>query len=401
VEARLIDVRRLRWPQFLKTAVLATICSAVFACKAGTGVEQPARPQLDNFITDEMARSHIPGLAAAIVRHGETTWIGTYGFADLEAGRPVTKDTLFMLGSVSKSFTATAVMQLVERGQIDLDGDVNRYLPFEVRNPHAPTVAITVRQLLAHTSSIADNDQLIFTDYSDGDSNIPLASFVRDYLVPEGAHYDATRNFLTGGPGQVRTYSNIGYALLGFIVERVGGTHFDVFTRTTIFAPLGMTETSWFLRDLDETHIARPYTWVHERYEPHRHYGYPDYPDGQLRTSVVQLARYLAAQTGGPSYRGQRILAPESLAEMRTPASPEIRSSDGKPFVFGLGWYEENHVWGHGGRDLGVTTEMFYRGEDGVGVIVLCNASDAREREVKVVEEAIARIKERLFHEPA
>jgi CubicO group peptidase (beta-lactamase class C family) len=365
-------------------AVWLALALVLVACR-------PAAPDRDHRITVEMTRGHIPGLAAAIVRRGEIIWIGTYGLADVEAGRPVTRDTLFMLASMSKAVTATAVMQLVEAGKLDLDADIDRYLAFPVRNPHAADVPITTRQLLTHTSSITDDLDRLLALYTDGDSPIALDALVRGYLVPGGAYYDATRNFAVQPPGRASSYCNYGYALLGDLVEQVSGTPFPTFTREHIFAPLAMDDTSWFLRDVDARRVATPYTWTGGGYQRHAQYGYPDYPDGELRTSIVQLARFFAAETSD----GKPIVTTASLDQMHTVQFPALPDGDD---AYGLGWFERYGMWGHTGHDTGVSNAMWFRARDGVGVIVLSNAGDFQDPVAdRATDDAIHRIEDLLF----
>jgi CubicO group peptidase (beta-lactamase class C family) len=381
-----------------RTHALAIACVAAAACHGGRdrGPRAEAHPELDQYITEQMERGHIPGLAAAIVRRGEVAWAGAYGLADIETRRRVTPDTLFMLASLSKSITATAVMQLVDDGKLDLDADIDRYLPFEVRNPKFPDVAITARELLTHTSSIADDEDRLLAMYVDGDARIELAALVRGYLVPGGPFYDPARNFKPTRPGQAWEYCNYCYALLGYLVEQVSGSPFDAFTRARIFTPLGMNETSWFLRDLDVHHVATPYTWTSAGPKPHMHYGYPDYPDGQLRTSLAQLARYFAAEINGGAYHGHRIVSARALAEMQR---DQLRGLATDGDVYGLGWFQRNGAWGHTGGDTGVTNAMFFRPRSGVGVILLTNGGGFQDPTDAAAKDALRRIEDRLFRE--
>lgn len=357
----------------------------------------PGRDQdLDRFIQDQMQRAHVPGLQACIVKHGTAVWAGAYGLADLERQVPVTKHTLFMLASVSKTVTGTALMQLVDAGLLDLDDGVNRYLPAfaAVENPSHPAVPITFRELLAHSSSIQDNWDVIEGYYVPGDSPVPLDRYLGNYLLPFGRNYDAGRNFYPWAPGTQTRYSNIGFALVGGMVERVGGVPCDRWCEQHIFQPLGMQETAWFLRDLDPARVALPYEFNHRtrRYHTDGHYGYPDYPDGQLRSSALQLARFLVAHIQDGVFQGSRVLSRAAVLEMRRPQYPSDPTQ-------GLAFYHWDHEGedriGHSGGDTGASTEMWYRLSDGAGVIVLANGGAWLPWE----EAAITRIVNRLFEE--
>ncbi|MFA6032749.1 MAG: serine hydrolase domain-containing protein [Myxococcota bacterium] len=178
----------------------------------GGGADVDTR-QLDSFIAKQMASGNIPGIAVAVVKGSGSCFAKGYGWANIEKKVPATKDTLWMLASVSKTFIVTSVMQLAEAGKIGLDDNVNMHLPFAVDNPGFPAVPVTIRMLLTHKSSIRDNWDVLNALLVDGDSPIALGDFLRGYLVPGGAYYDAAKNFYPTAPGAVHKYSNIGAAL--------------------------------------------------------------------------------------------------------------------------------------------------------------------------------------------
>jgi CubicO group peptidase (beta-lactamase class C family) len=330
---------------------------------------------LDQYIETKLTQAHMPGLSAAIVKNGEIVWTGAYGFSRAYTQQPVTSETLFMLASVSKTIVAVAVMQIQEDGRLDLDTDINTYLPFHVVNPNFPETPITPRMLLTHTSSIADNWPVMQSLYVQGDSSLPLGQFLQDYLTPGGAYYSPTQNFYAEEPGTASHYSNIGATLAAYLVEAITGIPFDTYCTSHIFEPLGMTETFWHLAGLDQSHIAMPYGYskIGHFYHPYGFYGYPDYPDGELRTSALQLANFLNMFIQYGELGGVRLLQPETVEEMRRVQYPDIAPQ------FGLIWYYKNlsgwTLLGHNGGDRGVATEMFLRPEDGVGVILLMNGN--------------------------
>ena len=250
--------------------------------------------------------------------------------ANIAAGRRVTPDTLFMLASVSKTVVATAVLQAIEDGLFELDTLANDVLPFPVRHPVHPDRPITVRQLLTHTSSIRDNWNLLTASYVAGDSAMELRTFLRRYLSPGGADF-APNNFYAFGPGRSYRYANVGVDLAAFLMEAAAGIGFDTWCERRIFAPRGMDRAEWHLAGLPRREIAMPYTWAgnENAYVPTGHYGYPDYPDGALRTTAPQLARHLGMLLGGGSWRGHRLLSrprSESFTAIRCPTSSRGRA---------------------------------------------------------------------------
>jgi CubicO group peptidase (beta-lactamase class C family) len=326
---------------------------------------------LDDYIRTQMETAHIPGLAACVIYDGDIVWAKGYGWADIEEGRRVTPDTDFMLASVSKTIVATAAMQQVEAGRLTLDGDVNSVLPFSVRNPTYPDDPITLFQLLTHTSSIDDYWPTLRGNYDySGDSDIALRDFCEGYLVPGGSYYDPT-DYFPAAPGSRYSYSNMGATLAALLVEEATGTPFDRYCDDNIFAPLRMNRTSWMLADLKTKTLAMPYRYdrTADCYRPYGHYGYPDYPDGQLRSSVSQLGRFLALYSNDGVYRGVRLLDEETVRRVLAPQVDPLEPGQG------LIWYESGSLTGHNGGDFGVRTEMYFDPETGAGAIVLTNSN--------------------------
>jgi len=358
-----------------------------------------------------MKADPIPGLAACIVKKNRLLWSKGYGWANIEKKIPMSPDSVMNIGSISKTFTATAIMQLWEKGEFQLDDDVNDYLNFAVKNPRYPNEAITFRQLLTHRSSIKDGSAY-GKSYACGDPTITLGTWLKEYITPGGAFYSKEENFHIWKPGErgtlpsrPRSYTNVGFGLLGYLVEVLSGMTFSDYTKINIFEPLNMKETSWFLSDLDISKHAVPYAYVSdgklrtrvlqeegmkekayskEGFIPNCLYSFPNYPDGLVRTSVNQLARFLMAYINNGVYRNKRILNGDTIQNMLSDHH----------FGRGLCWSKSeldsgNAVWGHGGGDPGINTDMRFRPSDGVGVIVFANTGGNR----------VSAIRERLFQQ--
>ncbi|SHF89126.1 serine hydrolase domain-containing protein [Streptoalloteichus hindustanus] len=377
--------RRTRgWAVITGLVLLVSACSPTsppdVAISPGSSAQQGAnaapvtcRTSLD----DELRRLKVPGLSVGIVKHGRLVCTGVAGQADVRENRPVTPDTLFIQASVTKTVTATALMRLHDQGKFRLDDDINNYLPFPVRNPNCRQKPITFRQLLTHTSSIKDfpdmgllpTEQLLPQD-----SDIPLTDYLKSWLTPEGRNYDAGEVFHKDCPGEDYDYSNMGFVLAGELAQRIGGKGLDDLAREEIFTPLGMKETSYFRRSLDQNRMAMPFDRTSSGFQALGHYGEPNWPDGMLRTSVPQLARFLLMFMGDGEYDGRRILSASTVAEMRKVQFPKLSKEQG------LAWYYRNfegrrHVLGHVGEDHGASSYMFFDPNDGSGVILLANGN--------------------------
>jgi CubicO group peptidase (beta-lactamase class C family) len=340
---------------------------------AAQGSPETNVPICKTDLTPQLRAMVVPGLSAAIVKGDRIVCTAAAGLANIDEDRPVTPDTLFLVASVSKTVTATAIMQLYEQGKFGLDDDVNDYLPYRISIPASPDLPITFRQLLTHTSSIADNWSTIDSLLTKGeDSPLALADFTRGYLTPDGPYYNKDANFESGEPGTVSSYSNMGAVLLGYLVEVISGVPFDQYCRDHILAPLGMTATTWRLAGIDRSRLAMPYRTRRSRFSAIGQYGEPDYPDGMLRTSVVELARFMIAYLQGGSLNGATILKPNTIAQMLTPQTGLDPSQ-------GLIWFRDDYgdreVWGHDGSDIGAGAEIWFDPKTKTGVILMTNGA--------------------------
>ena len=219
---------------------------------------------LDEFIEAEMQGQRIPGLAACIVKSGKIVWSKGYGWSSVKRRLAMDPDrTIQNIGSISKTVTATAVMQLWEKGRFELDDDINNYLPFSVRNPSHPDKPISFRCLLTHRSSIADSPAYM-SSYACGDPRVSLETWIKDYFIPDGRYYRREANFHPWSPGKKHRYSNLGFGLLGYLVEKLSGESFTNFTKRTILDPLGMKTTGWMLSEIASESHAVPYVPVND-----------------------------------------------------------------------------------------------------------------------------------------
>ncbi len=322
-----------------------------------TGV--PDFSALNAYIAEEMRGERIPGLALVIVRGAEV--VHARGFGTDGAGRSVTPQTSFILGSMSKSFTALAIMQLVEEGRVELDAPVQRYLPgFRVADSSAST-RITVRHLLNHTGGIP-----ALAPRGSGDT-LTLATHVGELSGVE----------LRSAPGVRHEYSSPNYLVLGAIIEKVSGLRFDEYVRMKVFAPLEMqhsyvSEAEAKRGGLSQGHrywfgYPRPVTLRHEA---------DRLPTAAIISSAGDLGHFMIAQLGGGSFRGRSVLSADGVARLHQPGV----ASDG--FSYAMGWRisrnsRGNTVIHHGGIVPHFRGKMVMLPEQVWGVAVLTNVSSA------------------------
>jgi CubicO group peptidase (beta-lactamase class C family) len=364
-----------------KSILLVLLAFSIFwiQCSKDKNPTAPEPEDLDTFIKKKMEEAKIPGLAAAIVAEGKVAWTAGYGYANVEAQRPVTPDIAFSLGSASKLVLAVALMQVWEKGKLPVDGNINDMLPFTVDNPHVAGEIITPRHLATHTSGIIDNEPVREASYSfTGDSPIALGDFLKGYLVTGGQWYNANQNYAAVQPGQQWSYSSIAAGLAGYLIETTTGAALDDHSDANIFRPLGMTNTGWRLSDFPTTeNIAVPYAFENGKYQPYSFYGYPTWPDGGLRSSVADLGRFLAAVMNGGDLDGVRILNKSTVDEMLRSQIPAAQLPTGLKgqgifwVIVPIGNYGD--FIGHTGGDPGVNTFLFFQPSTGVGVIGLMN----------------------------
>lgn len=349
---------------------LAAFIFAFLAVSSSTvwvfGSEMSGSEDLDSEIISEMEARRIPSIVACIVKNDEIVWKRAYGKADIENNIPATSETIYMIASVSKLVVATAVMQLAERGLLDIDQDITDYLPFPVRNPNYPDKAITTRMLLTHSSGIArpetDYELPGFYDWFTDDSVPSLKETVMDYLIPGGTKYMPAA-WKDSYPGKQELYSNLGVTLIAYLVEFISGEDFSTYCKNHIFGPLEMQRTSYRLKDLDLERIAVRYL---DNFVPIIHYSRRDYPAGQLKSSADEFSHFLLAYLNGGRYKDYRILEESTIDEVL-----KIHNlASGLCLIWNCtigGWY------GHAGGVKGASSYVEIQRDSGVGLMIFSN----------------------------
>jgi CubicO group peptidase (beta-lactamase class C family) len=367
----------------------------LLTCYALQLKSQSVYDSIDVSVKKFMEDMKVPGFATAIVKDGRIAWSKGYGQADIANNKAMSIDGIMNIGSVSKTFTTAAAMQLWEKGLIDLNADVSTYLDLKVRNPKYPDTPITVFQILTHTSSIIDS-KAYGDSYACGDPTLSLEDWIRGVLTDGGKFYNNGNSFGNWLPGSKRQYSNVAFGLLGLIVEKVAKQPFNSYCREHIFQPLGMKHTGWMLSEVDTNNYIRPYAYVTEEnrkdYLPYTRmfpnesafkagglvpvclYSFPNYPDGLVRTSVRELSYYLAAMLNGGELHGKRILKKETIDKM---LSIQLKFDHTQGLTWRTSEFEtptgKVKLWGHSGLDPGIQTFLFFNPANKTGVITFQN----------------------------
>ncbi|MFZ0760449.1 MAG: serine hydrolase domain-containing protein [Candidatus Sulfotelmatobacter sp.] len=351
--------RRHCW---IQVAILVALWAAIPArCAAqDSRLATGKRTQIEAAVSKFMASTHVPGLSVAVVENGEYEWAQGFGFADLENNVPTSEHTLFRLASISKSLTATAAMQLWERGKLDLDAPVQKYCPAFPQKPWP----ISTREVLGHLggirhykSSSQDDPEVGNTKHFDDPIQAGLNFFKNDPLVAQ--------------PGASFHYSTQGYTLVGCVIEGASGEKYVDFMRQNIFAPAQMEQTQADNRFAIIPYRTRFYAKTASGTVQNADFLDSSYkiPGGGWLSSAEDMARFEVA------ILNDKLIRRSTRDLMWTPLKP----SDGSADMYGLGWgwrkHDEHEVAaiGHNGAQQGTSTAFVIAPGQRAGVVVLTN----------------------------
>ena len=335
-------------------AFVAVLTAQVPSLSAQAARAPAATPDsVDRYITAEMASRHIPGVSIAVVRAGKVIKAVGYGVADLENDIPVTPQTVFKIGSVSKQFIATGIMLLAQDGRLSVDDPVSKYFA------GAPEAwqGITIRHFLTHTSGVIREGPAFDALKTQPDSVVISSAFSKPLEFPTGSKWQ---------------YCNVCYFTLAEIIARVSGKPWDAFLDERVFKATGMTATRTTTTSALVPRRARGYAWGRDS----SYVNAPEYialrPSGAFLSTALDLALWDAAL-----YR-DLPLTRASREAMWTP----VRLTSGEPYGYGFGWavdsVDGHRQVGHGGSLPGFRAAMARFPDDSLTVIVLTNGDAAR-----------------------
>lgn len=362
-------------------ALAASLLCALYVAHAQTNVE--ASPQyssvaapLTEMIEREMKDQSLPAVSIALVDDQRVVWAQGFGTADPAQKTPAAADTIYRVGSVSKLFTDTAIMQLVEKGEIELDAPVTRYLPgFHPTNPFDKP--ITLRELMSHRSGL-----------------------VRE--PPVGHYFDSTgvtlkqtveslnQTTLVYAPGTHTKYSNAAIAVAGYLLEHKSGTPFTTYVRDTVLQPLGMTNSAFTPTPEVLAKLAHAYIWTYDG----RLFDAPTFqlgmaPAGCMYSSVLDLSKFISMLFADGRGSKGAVLKPESLQIMWQPQFAEARQKEGFGIGFMLSNFDGHQLVGHGGAIYGFATELEALPGDKLGVSVITTMDSANATMTRIANTAL------------
>ena len=351
---------KLKLNHALGLLLIVTSLSTIFvvAQEPHAKLSAAKQSQIEAAVAKFMTLTHVPGVSVAIVENGAYEWAQGFGFSDLENNAPASEHTLFRLGSISKSLTATAAMELWERGKLDLDAPVQKYCPAFPQKPWP----ITTRQVMGHLAGIRH--------YKSGSQDDLEIGNTKHFDDPIQAGLDFFKNDpLLSEPGLHFHYSTQGYTLVGCVIEGASGSHYVDFVRQNVFVPSDMDRTQ-----VDNRFNIIPYRTRFYRKTDSGAVENSDFldssykiPGGGWLSSAEDMAKFEVA------ILNDKLIKRSTRDLMWTPLKP----SDGSKDHYALGWFvgEDDGIrWvGHSGGQQGTSTDFLIAPDERAGVVVLTN----------------------------
>lgn len=361
--------KRIRFFNLLFIFALVLLCSLAQA---------DSLQEMSQYVEDELAAIGVPGAALIVVRGDDVALLETYGVADTKGGA-VTPDTPFVIGSLTKSFTGLAALQLVEQGKLDLDAPVQIYLPyFTLDDPRADD--ITVRHTLNHTTGITWWDGLGY----EGSQDLSSDAIRKRVEALESVS-------LTSSPGEQFAYSNVNYVISGAVIEAITGQSYETYITQNIFEPLQMNDSYASIGEARKNGLAvgHRYIFGNAVADPTLPYGRSDLSSYLLSSSIEDMGRYLIAHMNGGVYNSQRVLSEEGMRALHLGAAPTPYGDH-----YAVGWFDERwegeRVLNHYGSFTGYHANMMIAPERDLGLVMLTNAESylANERRWEIAKNA-------------
>lgn len=348
---------------------------------SSSSLSPSAKQRTDQAIKDVLDEFNAVGISAAVVKDGKIVYNESFGYKDLNTKTPLANDDIMRIASISKSFTATSLLQLVDKGIISLDDDVSDLIGFKIRNPHHPDVPITLKMILSHTSSIRDKE-----DY-----------FTLDHLNP-AVYGDCEESYFKYKPGEGYCYSNMGLNLAGTILEKVSGVRFDNYVKDNVIRKLGLYG-GHNVDSLDNSRFAIIYSRKNGEYVESKGAYRPtadrmkDYvfgysspmfsPTGGVKISAHDLSVYMMMHMNYGEYNGIRIISEKSAKAMQTPVWKNEGSEEDQyglclnDFINYIDDEKYNvpgsYPVGHTGGAYGLNSIMIWSPKDGWGIVAMTN----------------------------
>lgn len=318
-----------------------------------------------------MQESNVVGISVAVVKNHKVVYAHSFGLKDIDTKEPLTDDCIFRIASISKSFSATSIMQLTEAKKLSLDDDVSKLIGFKVRNPKFPETMITLRMIMSHLSSINDSQGYFSLDSINPSTNPNWAKCYNNYE-----------------PGKGYQYCNLNYNMTGTIIEKISGERFDQYVKNHVLDPLELYG-GYCVDSLDKKRIASIYDYNLDSakfiYSPNAYAARsteiaayemgkttPIFsPTGGMKISATDLAKYMIMHSSYGKSNGKRIMSKKSSKEMQTPLSSE--EGYGLAIETTEKMIPGKTMKGHTGSAYGLFSAMFFHPKEKFGIVVISN----------------------------
>ncbi|MEJ5994206.1 serine hydrolase domain-containing protein [Pedobacter sp. Du54] len=351
--------------------LLSTLCLLLFS-----GITFAQFTQAEAELQELVKKTNAVGLAVAVVKKGKLIYTHSFGYKDLEKNIPLSDSDIFRIASISKSFSATTIMQLAEAKKLALTDDFSKLVGFKVRNPKFPETVITLKMVLSHTSSIND---------SEGYFNL-------DVINPEkGKNWEKCYNNYEPGKGYM--YCNLNFNMIGTVIEKITGQRFDGYVKKQILSPLGLYGGYW-VESLQQDRFVTLYEYNSNlkkfmpsplAYAPRTEeisnyvlgYSTPIFsPTGGMKISATDLAKYMTMHMNYGKYNNKRIISKKSSKLMQTKVSDE--ESYGLAIREDSTFIQGKLLKGHTGSAYGLFSSMFFDPKEKFGIVVITNGCDPK-----------------------
>ena len=346
-------------------------------------------------LTELSNKNSIIGFSVAIVNRDSILYAKGFGYSDKEKKKLYTKNTVQPIASISKTLAGVALMKAQEMGKLNLDDDINKYLPFKIINPHFPNSRITIRNLATHSSGLKDSQNysktMIVKDFCtlskrtrkylsnnwcrkcEDNKDIPMIDFIENIYSSQGDWYKK-RHFLKEPTGTKYKYTNNNTTIAAYIIEQVAEEKYIDFIKNNIIKPLNMTSSNWVFENSE----SKDASILYANNIPMPEMNDITYPDGSFVTNVVDFGNYLSTMING--YSGKtNIINSESYKEMLT---QQINAE----FDSGIFWEVYSKSIGHSGEHAGTSTYAYFDKENLVGYILFGNTTDTEKLQDDEIE---------------
>ncbi|GHT12221.1 serine hydrolase [Bacteroidia bacterium] len=366
--------------------ILAIFYLFLASCNSKT---EKLNRQADEAVNTVLEKYNYVGLAVAVVSDNKLVYSNEFGLRNIENQEKIKKDDLFRIASISKTFTSSAIMQLCEQGKFALDDDIIDALGYNVRNPRFPDAKITYRMLLSHTSGLSDAEGYFNYDILKPEINPNYANAYWDYA-----------------PGDKYNYCNLGFNLLGALIEIHSELRYDVYIRQNILLPLGITDAGFNVDSLDNNKFVSIYerrdsVWVESKdaYKS-RAAEMENYtlgknavlfsPTGGMKISALNLAKWMLCRMNYGTLNGIKIISEESSKLMFTPVEPtDGKSSYGLGIMVSKNMVAGDTLIGHTGGAYGLLSAMFFDPEKKFGIVMITNGSSPKKGENEILSDVV------------